>query len=586
MRAAAAQPPSAAPVKTEPDKPKVQDIEIPNRRRDWSYLPGHREREFLSQKLLMQQKMLQDVALQVIQSGWDLDVHAVELEGLKEKREFAERMFERASQGLTQDEAVDQNPPAHLKPSRAGSAGPSKTASGSAPVDDLIDKIVRYTRSKSPIQYIHGDDRFPNVYRGSTDKAWTKLGFRAAVSVEEGVLRLVKLYLQRTERVLQKKIDAECGASAQNLQDNADLHKLNNCQAHVDMDVQGELTILGSPDDVNDNRWHAGTTLPPYPVRTFVKYDANGRPLLAVKEKDQDYFFGIRHSPTPREGTVKVERIWRNDIAAGDYVDWEMEVNAEEGTMKLILPGFPLQLKPPASPGGNFYLVPSELEIWPFRVTPICCPAPPPWPFFRDDPVSFQMEFQRTSLVRPFLASPIKTLCDRFSRARRKVQRDLATLTLETLNEPRRKESSLAPKWVNANLPACSNSCEHPTICVDTGDCQCVLSSCPALQRFPFSAYANLPVLSYPPIQVNSNTPDDDPNFNPLIDMVARSSWLNVLRPQASRFVGTKTPFPKVHVGELHQEDADWRKTTTEGKTLHLLRDAHCFSADTSMEHA
>lgn len=79
----------------------------------------------------MQQKMLQDVALQVIQSGWDLDVHAVELEGLREKREFAERMFERASQGLTQDEAVDQNPAAHLKPSRAGSAGPSKTASGS-----------------------------------------------------------------------------------------------------------------------------------------------------------------------------------------------------------------------------------------------------------------------------------------------------------------------------------------------------------------------------------------------------------------------------------------------------------------------
>ncbi|KAG9049636.1 hypothetical protein FS837_009726 [Tulasnella sp. UAMH 9824] len=459
-------------------------------------------------------------------------------------------------------------------------------ASGSsAPVDDLIDKIVRYTRSKSPIQYIHGDARFPNVYRGSTDKAWTKLGFRAAVSVEEGVLRLVKLYLQRTERVLQKKIDAECGPSAPNLRDNADLPKLNNCQAHVDMDVQGELTILGSPDDVNDNRWHAGTTLPPYPVRTFVKYDASGRPLLAVREKDQDYFFGIRHSPTPKEGPIKVERIWRNDIAAGDYVDWEMEVNAEEGTMKLILPGFPLQLKPPASPGGNFYLVPSELEIWPFRVTPICCPAPPPWPFFRDDPVSFQMEYQRTSLVRPFLASPIKTLCDRFSRARRKIQRDLATLSLETLNEQRRKESSLAPKWVNANLPACSNSCDHPTICVDTGDCQCVLSSCSALQRFPFSAYANLPVLSYPPIQVNT-TPDDDPTFNPLIDMVARSSWLNVLRPQASRFVGTKTPFPKLHVGELHQEDADWRKTTTEGKTLHLLRDAHCFSADTSMEHA
>ncbi|KAG8933757.1 hypothetical protein FRC01_007224 [Tulasnella sp. 417] len=125
----AAPPQLSAPIKTEPEKPKVKDIEIPNRRRDWSYLPGHKERELLSQKLLMQQKGLQDVALAVIGSGWDLDVHGVELEGLKEKREFAERMFERASQGLTQDEAVDQNPAAHLKPSRAGSAAPSKAAS-------------------------------------------------------------------------------------------------------------------------------------------------------------------------------------------------------------------------------------------------------------------------------------------------------------------------------------------------------------------------------------------------------------------------------------------------------------------------
>ncbi|KAG8956524.1 hypothetical protein FRC04_000002 [Tulasnella sp. 424] len=458
-------------------------------------------------------------------------------------------------------------------------------ASGSsAPVDDLIDKIVRYTRSKSPIQYIPADNRFPNVYRGSTDKSWSELGFRAAVSVEEGVLRLVKLYLQRTERVLQKKIGLECGASAASIKANTELHKLNDCAAHINMDVRGELTILNPPDDPKDSRWHAVTTLPPYPVRTYITNNANGKPMLAVKEKD--YFFGIRRSPAPAEGLVKVERISKHDISAGDHANWEMEVNAEEGTMKLILPGFPLQLKPPASPGGNFYLVPSELEIWPFRVTPICCQAPPPWPFFEDDPVAFQTEFQRTSLERPFLASPTKTFCDRLTRARRKVQRDLATLSLETLNEPRRRETPLAPRWVNANLPACSNSCDHPTVCVDTGDCQCVLASCPALQRFPFSSSANLPVLSYPPPQFNNNTSDNDPTFNPLLDMVKRSSWLNVLRPQASRFVGTKTPFPKLHVGELHPEESQWRKTNKDGQKLHLLRDAQCFSADTSMESA
>lgn len=40
---AAAPPLHAAPVKAEPEKPKVKDIEIPNRRRDWSYLPGQKE---------------------------------------------------------------------------------------------------------------------------------------------------------------------------------------------------------------------------------------------------------------------------------------------------------------------------------------------------------------------------------------------------------------------------------------------------------------------------------------------------------------------------------------------------------------
>ncbi|KAG9010852.1 hypothetical protein FRB90_007583 [Tulasnella sp. 427] len=876
---AAAPPQPAAPVKTEPEKPKVKDIEIPNRRRDWSYLPGHKEREVLSQKLLSQQRALQDLALEVIKSGWDLDLHAIELEGLKDKREVAEKMLDRASQGLAQDETVDQNPAAQTKPSRSGSAAPGKSQvsawiyictlfagystsylcfsttpdvtaaqstfysaqlpsgilemdrsppstpeqehrpliappsirtyastnelfenvctwlsrrfgvlgirgiiitlfaciitnvvvfsgeatmgygslysstvsresqtnlssvlvdwgrvtgsvadgrivvtggggnigkhmirrllASSTPVT-VIDKIfhqdelediysdlpkartllrvklgdirdpeaIKEVMTKDVVGVIHlaavsrvlwclenqadcwdvnergtevvldsladlnrldkgkrwfvlassrevyGDAKvFPveensekvpanvygesklraekvverflervkndkstgsiyaialrlsNVYGGAFDHVERLIpsivtqalshqviqivggqqhfdlvhiddavdAFLLAVhklSEQEGVLRLVRMYLQRTERMLGKKINSECGAAAPSIREATELHKLNECEAHVSMDVQGELTILGSPDSTTDNRWHAETKLPPWPVRTFITHNANGDDQLVIREKDQEYYFGIRHNPPPKEGPVRVERIFRKDYEAGDYLEWEMDVNAEEGTMKLILPGFNLQ-----------------------------------------------REYQRTSLEKPFLGSPAKTFCDRLTRARRKVQRDLATLSLETLNEPRLKDTTSAPQWIHANLPACSNSCDHPTICVDSGNCQCVLSSCPALQRFPFLSFANLPVLSYPPLQ-GDEAPSDDPDFNPLLDMVKKSSWLNVLRPQASRFIGTNTPFIKVHVGELHPAEEEWRATNPDAKSMHLLKDAHCFSADTSMESA
>lgn len=152
------------------------------------------------------------------------------------------------------------------------------------------------------------------------------------------------------------------------------------------------------------------------------------------------------------------------------------------------------------------------------------------------------------------------------------------------LREPRREETSSPHLWANADLPSCSNSCDIPTVCINTGNCQCVISSCAARQRFPFSSFASSSALSYPPPKL-SPTVSDHPNFKPLPEMVQQSSWLDILRPQAARFVKAGMPLLKVHVGELYPEDARWRQEV--GTSISTLKPGGgCFSADTSLEAA
>lgn len=192
--------------------------------------------------------------------------------------------------------------------------------------------------------------------------------------------------------------------------------------------------------------------------------------------------------------------------------------------------------------------------------------------------VEYSIQFVRTSLERPFLASPEKALCIRLRRASLRASSALATISDVTVQEPRRRLSSFPTDWANANLPACSNICEHPTICVDTGDCQCVLSSCAPRQRFPFASSAHSPFLSFPP------PPSAELS---LVEMVSQSSWRNVLRPQASRFVGAQVPFPRVHVAPLPPSDQNM--LSEDGLSIDFrgkLRDHHCFTADTQMEKA
>ena len=173
--------------------------------------------------------------------------------------------------------------------------------------------------------------------------------------------------------------------------------------------------------------------------------------------------------------------------------------------------------------------------------------------FFINSAIKFTIEFQRTSLARPFFASPAKALCSRLQRAFRKINADITPLSLTShLNldanvVPKRNLSSRATDWAKADLPACSNLCDHPTICVDTGDCQCVLSSCLPRARFPFSTFANCP-----------------------------SSYIRLLpRPRPRPLTRN---WERIHVAPISESDRLFRENWTDREgIMGALRAMHCY---------
>ncbi|KAG8862715.1 hypothetical protein FRB96_000725 [Tulasnella sp. 330] len=456
-------------------------------------------------------------------------------------------------------------------------------------VTHLVDKIIRLTRSKSPIRTIptvSGNKLVSIVpeYEGSKGSAPRLPQLTDAVSLDDGLLRLTRAYLKRTEHALTNQIHSTCSQLARPITD-TDLLKFDNCTAYITFDVLGQSHVLSNKDL---GAFMMDEEFPPKPIKTFAtRRKSDGKTVIRILGNAKN---GEKHrrwlgvtSPITNGGVFQRELSgveMKNVGASNALVDWELDINAELGAVRLLLAGTTYQLYP-AALRGEFTLVNREVDIWPFRITPVCCQAPLPWPFMEDDPIDYMVEFQKYSTDRPFLASPAKALCSRLQTARNKVKRDLATLSAETITEPRRYgETSKPREWVNADPPPCSNMCSLPTVCVDTGDCQCVLSSCPAIASGP------------PPVNTTSNTSILPPSphvagkvnaRNPLVAMVDKSSWRSVIRPQALTIIDAGV-IPRVHVGPLAPKGQEWLLNDTEGKTAHLLKPVHCFSADATLE--
>ncbi|KAG8863958.1 hypothetical protein FRB96_006831 [Tulasnella sp. 330] len=456
----------------------------------------------------------------------------------------------------------------------------------------LVDRIVRLTRSKSPIRIIpsggSSNTFVSNVpeYEGTQSSAPRLSELEDAIPIDDGLLYLTQAYLARIEQALTDQINSACSQPARPVTD-TDLLKLDDCTVHITVDVQGQSHAL---DNKDLGAFMMNEDFPPKPMKTFAtRRESDGKTIVRIfgnakKGNKHKRWLGVT-LPITNDGVFQGELpgVVPDDVKANNtLVDWELDVNAEQGTVRLVLAGTDYQLHP-VTPRGTINLamivrlalpnVMGEANRFTLLIPNLAISA-----------IDYMVEYQKYSTERPFLASPAKALCSRLQRARTKVRRDLSTLSVETFNEPRSHETSIPREWVDAYPAPCSNMCSLPTVCVDTGDCQCVLSSCPPILSRKSSAQFD--ASSDPSgVPLSPQAVGDTEVRTPLVDMVVRSSWRGVIRPQALTVIDAGV-IPRVYVGPFTPKDQEWRQNDTVGKTVHRLRPLNCFSADSSMELA
>jgi len=222
-----------------------------------------------------------------------------------------------------------------------------------------------------------------------------------------------------------------------------------------------------------------------------------------------------------------------------------------------------------------------------FRLTPFCCPGKQsPWPFYKQDPMASSISDTRVGQHRFFNASQVDSRCERLSKAKSVSQDRLSRLKQQSPPYDFHTKPLPAGKpheWRIRGLDHCTNLCDHPTVCLDTGDCACALSACVPRVRYPFTAYFNVTGLSYPPPTINwDEVETNDPLI--LVRKIAQSSWLNVLRPQARRYLQSTPAWPDINLTRLPDEIQENRDTNW-GDFNKLQSTPHgCFSADSVLE--
>ncbi len=261
-------------------------------------------------------------------------------------------------------------------------------------VESLIESLVTLTSSKSPVRRIPQGGHIASSYRGSIGKAWTVLGFRASVGTNEGLLRLVKAHLRQTETFLRGRIEATCGKASPSITINSNLDKLDDCWIHIQVNVQGDFQTLvppggGTGEDRDPQEvWSTDSDVQSLEAIIYrSKGQAKERQAYSIKSSFDERWLGVMRADP---GPVQLPGLRADDISGIDpmpIVEWELELNPEDHTaVRLVIPGTDLYLMSPTIVRGDFTIVSKKTkDEWPFRITPICCKAPGPWPFFRDD---------------------------------------------------------------------------------------------------------------------------------------------------------------------------------------------------------
>ena len=445
----------------------------------------------------------------------------------------------------------------------------------SAPAIELISKILAITQSASPVQTLPGDDRFPDRYVGSIEKAATVLGFRARVDIDDGVHRLAMAYLDETVHYLKRKLEADC--LTPHKFSNTDLLALDGCTGTVAAEGPGQVGYLFQNDDETDLsvRWGWRDDVEPQTWNFHVETEeAGGGAVIRFARQDsegQEEYFQVRES---------------GQILGEGETRFLAPVDPSTGYISLVLASSERPLESPYI--DMTPLIPRQIgRTHSFRITPFCCPGKKsPWPFFKEDPLASAINDLRFEVTRNFTASPTKTACHRIQEALDVAQAKLDRL--QAMSSPVQLQQAPLPfgspaDWRHRHLPICSNLCDHPTICLDTAACACAQSSCVPRLRFPFTAFANLPGLSYPAPTLDwAALSVHDPDI--LVTQVAQSSWRNVLRPAAARYLGRDPEFPLINLTKLPDEVQRDRDGNPNDYDQVRSTGFGCFSADAVLE--
>ncbi|KAJ7230586.1 exostosin family-domain-containing protein [Mycena pura] len=437
-----------------------------------------------------------------------------------------------------------------------------------ATVRQLLDKVLVLTRSKSPIQTLPQDNRFSMHYL--EDSVTLLPEYTAKIRLDSGLIRLVGLYLKESVAYLEQKVQGCASDSPPHVVANRDLLKLHGCTANLLMAVEGQVYSLafdrnpkrqddmgpGTPDDYG-SIWVVSELIIPDLLKVH------------IDSRDGNFFVQLQAV------RFVFDHVELEDIGSDRAIfEWEIIINEPDGAFKLVLPDSGYQVFPPRRFDGWFSWIDVEADVYSFRLIPICCPSPP-LPFYEQDPIQHSIHFDRYSKERPFDKTIPQTLCLRAKAALARVQD-----AIEYLDDvsragipPNTRFMGDASGWVNKELLACANDCNHPTICMDTDDCACVEALfCPPPQRFPFLHRLGI---TYPPL--------DDRNSS-LPEIVEQTSWMSVLRPEAARYLSADPSWPSVHVAAVNTTSESLRGPRLESVARLLDRD--CFSADASMEMA
>lgn len=254
-------------------------------------------------------------------------------------------------------------------------------------VSGLVDKVISLTQSISPIRNIPRDTRFSNIPTADVQKVRRQLGFRASTNINKGLIVTLQTYLRHFEELFSRRIEAGCGTPPPTPSLNMQIDKLHGCMARIHINDQGLLSSLSAPGDdqpfwaVGDEILGAGLY-----VKASTRPSAGNKRVFQIRDIKDSLYLGVKN---PANGPISIGRISESDLKSDPdiYADWEIEANPDTSVIRLILSGTQFQLAgPKPSDQRMLRLIPkNDKYSWPFRITPVCCPTPGPWPFTADD---------------------------------------------------------------------------------------------------------------------------------------------------------------------------------------------------------